>query len=288
MKNLIKIQPQFGVKKAYNPESILGRANALLIDLKRGQKKEISQPVGQNELSNSKSQQNKGKTSRTTPISKNPVSVAPPQSTKRLIFEKMTLEQRLNRIAKSKSGHFLNCSENQSQNVKLTIVKPAANIRIDAREIVAKIKTFTYDEIQLLQANISKTFPKLPVFQKRAKHEELNLIFALYQGCSLERKDILRLEMNEINFKKRTITIKRNNEIQAINKDLSEALYNYIHNFRLNLELNHDRLFFSSEPMLDKALLELQNITENEQINSKLLNLLTLRHSIAAAHSQQV
>jgi hypothetical protein len=38
--------------------------------------------------------------------------------------------------------------------------------------------------------------------------------------------------------------------------------------------------------MLDRALLELQNITENEQIQSKLLNMLTLRHSIAAAHSQ--
>jgi integrase len=287
MKNLIKIQTQFGAKKSYNPESILGRAKVLLHELQRGQKKETSQPVGQNELSNSKTQQNKEKTSRTTPISKNPVSVAPPQSTKRLIFEKMTLEQKLNRIAKSKSGHFLNCAENHSQNVKLTIVKPAANIRIDSREIVAKIKTFSAAEIQILQSNISKTFPKLPVFQKRAKHEELNLIFALYQGCSLERKDILRLEMNEINFKKRAITIKRNNEMQPINKDLSEALYSYIHNFRLNLELNHDRLFFSSEPMLDKALNELQAVCENENIQSKLLNMLTLRHSIAAAHSQQ-
>jgi integrase len=278
MKNVIKNQPQFGEKKAYNPESILGRANALLIDLKRVQKKEISRTVGQNELSNSQTQQNQGEESRTTPILKNPVSVAPPQ------FENSTFENLLHRTETEEAGLFANCTG--KPNLNLTTIKPAANVRIVARDVVAKIKTFSAEELLILQANIFKTFPNLPTFQRRAKHLELNIIFSLYQGCSLERKDILRLEMNKINFKRQTIKIDRNYETQPINTDLSEALYNYIHNFRIKLELNHDRLFFSSEPMLEKALQELQRVCENEQINSKPLNLHTLCHSIAAANLQ--
>jgi hypothetical protein len=69
--------------------------------------------------------------------------------------------------------------------------------------------------------------------------------------------------------------------IVPMNDNVCNTVKDYIYNFRHRLKLNHNRLFVHSLSNLHTTLKEVQQATENEQIQEKRLYFHILRHSMA-------
>jgi integrase/recombinase XerD len=156
---------------------------------------------------------------------------------------------------------------------------------VDKQAQLNNIHPFTKDEIKTLQANINNTYLNLPYNKRELKHQELNLIFALYYACGLRRTEGYKLTINDINFNNKTIFIKQGknykDRIVPMNTGVYNTLQHYIYNYRNLQKVKHNRLFISSTSTLANSLKHLQQITNDPIIQNKKLYLHILRHSIA-------
>ncbi len=161
------------------------------------------------------------------------------------------------------------------------------NYRIeqDKQIRVDNIQPFTQEEIRLLQANIPKTYPNYHFEKRERKHEQLELVFALFYGCGIRRTEGMRLEVTDLDFDTRTIFIRQGknykDRIMPMSTGVYKVLESYVYNFRNLQKVGHDRLFIHSECSLANSLKHLQSITQNKAIQGKRLTFHILRHSIA-------
>ena len=158
-------------------------------------------------------------------------------------------------------------------------------IKIDKTEQILKINVLTQEEVKNLYNCIPDTYPSYPFEKRQAKQYELKLIFALYYGCGLRRKEGYNLQIQDIDFDRKTVFVKQGKNYKDRIIPMSEGVYrdlqDYIYNFRHHLKLNHNRLFVHTEQVAYLRLKHLQNLCPDENIKSKRLYLHVLRHSIA-------
>lgn len=162
-------------------------------------------------------------------------------------------------------------------------IKPDQQARID------KIQPLTREEISILQENITNPLLYTATYYTyktiERKQYTLKLIFALYYGCGLRRKEGFKLTLDDIDFEKKTIFVKEGkgykDRIIPMSKGVYDTLQDYVYNFRNLYKLSHKRLFVLSIPQVAKSLKDLQNVCDNESIRNKNITLHILRHSIA-------
>lgn len=159
-------------------------------------------------------------------------------------------------------------------------------IKTDQRqEKIDGIIPFTIEEIKQLQNAIPNTYENLSFAERQAKQYELQLIFALCYGCALRRMEAYNLTAKDVDFDRKTIFVKQGknykDRIVPMNDNVCNTLKDYIYNFRHRLKLPHIRLFVHSLSELHKSLKEVQQATENPQIQEKRLYFHILRHSMA-------
>jgi len=158
-------------------------------------------------------------------------------------------------------------------------------IKIDERERILKIETFTQQEIKTLYGFIPNLYESLPFERRQAKQYELKLTFALFYGCGLRRQEGYRLQMKDIDFDKKTVFVEQGKNYKDRIIPMSDGVYrdlqDYIYNFRHRLKPNHSRLFVSPAETLSYRLKHLQSVCPDEAIKTKRLSLHVLRHSIA-------
>lgn len=162
-------------------------------------------------------------------------------------------------------------------------IKPDKQARID------KIEPLTTEEIKILQDNITNpelytaTYYTYKTIER--KQYTLRLLFALYYGCGLRRKEGFKLTIDDIDFEKRTVFVRQGkgykDRIIPMSKGVYDTLQDYMYNFRHLYKLQHKRLFVLSAPQIAQSLKNLQSVCSNESIRSKNISLHTLRHSIA-------
>lgn len=156
---------------------------------------------------------------------------------------------------------------------------------IDNQERADNIQPFTQAEIKELQSNIENIYPNLPFALRETKQEQLKLIFALYYGCGLRRSEGYGLNLDDIDFEKKTVFVKQGknykDRIVPMNTGVYKALEHYIYNFRHLQKLPHKRLFIHTTGKLNNSLQDLQAVCSSESIKNKRLTLHILRHSIA-------
>jgi len=167
-------------------------------------------------------------------------------------------------------------------------IPPNHRIKEDKQARINKIETLTQEQIKQLQANIKNTYPHFKYKDRERKHYELKLIFALYYACGLRRSEGSRLQIQDINFDKKTIFIRQGknykDRIIPMNKRVYETLQDYIYNFRNQQQDKSKRLFISGTYTLNKSLQDLQQLTqENGNLSREIgkTSLHNLRHSIA-------
>jgi integrase/recombinase XerD len=158
-------------------------------------------------------------------------------------------------------------------------------IQTDERERIGKIETLSQQEIKALYDCIPQTYPGYPFKERQAKQYELKLLFALYYGCGLRLSEGYRLQLQDIDFDRKTVFVRqgKNNKDRIV--PMSVGVYNelqdYIYNFRHSLKLSHQRLFISDKQVMRLRLKYLQRICPDEAIKAKRITLHLLRHSIA-------
>jgi len=154
------------------------------------------------------------------------------------------------------------------------------------RENLDNIIPFTIEEIKQLQNAISNTYNQQSFAERQTRHYELRLIFALCYGCALRRAEAYNLQIKDIDFDRKTIFVQQGknykDRIVPMNENVCNTVKDYIYNFRHTLKLAHNRLFVYSLSELAKSLKELQQATQNEQIQQKRLYFHILRHSMAS------
>ena len=159
-------------------------------------------------------------------------------------------------------------------------------IKADEQERIRKIEILTQQEIKTLYNSIENAYPRFLFEERQAKQYELKLIFALYYACGLRLAEGFNLQMQHIDFDKKTIFVEKG----KFNKDrfvpMSAGVYKelqeYIYNFRYRLKLNHNCLFVCNLPnTITKKIKYLQRICEDETIKAKRLSPHVFRHSIA-------
>ena len=159
-------------------------------------------------------------------------------------------------------------------------------IKTDIDERIYKLEVFTQQEIKTLYNLISETYPDYTLEKRQIKHYEMRLVFALHYGCGLRRSEGNRLQIQDVDFDKKTIFVKQGKNYKDRFVPMSAGVYrdlqDYIYNFRHKYKLNHNRLFFYNSPQTQhKRLKYLQSLCNDENIKSKRLTLHILRHSIA-------
>jgi len=157
--------------------------------------------------------------------------------------------------------------------------------KYDKAEQILKIQTFTQAEIKTLYNGIHETHQWLTFEKRQTKHYELRLIFALFYGCGLRQSEGYNLQIQDIDFDKKTVFVRQGknykDRIIPMSSGVYAALQDYVYNFRNRLKLNHNRLFISAKNTLKGKLKYLQNACNDETIREKRLSLHILRHSIA-------
>lgn len=158
-------------------------------------------------------------------------------------------------------------------------------IRTEKNERIYKIETLTKEEIKTLQANIVNTYNHFSFIEKEAKQEQLKLVFALFYGCGIRRTEGANLQIEDIDFEKKTIFIRQGknykDRVIPMSTGVCKEIENYIYNFRNTIKIKHKRIFIHSIGTVSDSLKELQNTCENEALKSKRITLHILRHSIA-------
>lgn len=155
----------------------------------------------------------------------------------------------------------------------------------DKEERIHNIQPLTQQQIKTLYSCIEHTYPDWNFAHRQIKHYQLKLIFALYYACGLRRKEGTRLQLQHIDFERRTVFVEKGkgykDRIIPMSAGTYRELQDYIYNFRQPLKLSHSRLFIHSHNLLNSSLQDLQNACNDEQIQAKRLSLHILRHSIA-------
>jgi integrase/recombinase XerD len=160
-------------------------------------------------------------------------------------------------------------------------------IRTAQYERVLPFDILTQQEVKTLINNIPNTYPyKNHSFEERqTKQYELKLIFALYYGCGLRLSEGHNLQIQNIDFDKRTIFVRQGKNCKDRIVPMSEGVYkelqDYVYNFRNRYKLNHNRLFIYKAAVQSLRLKYLQSICEDETLKAKRISIHTLRHSIA-------
>lgn len=156
---------------------------------------------------------------------------------------------------------------------------------VDKQQRIENMHPFTQEEIKELQAEIPNSYPELNFKQREAKHEQLKLIFVLFYGAGLRRAEGIKLTINDIDFDRRTIFVRKGknykDRIIPMNEGIYKALQHYIYNFRNLQKVAHNRLIIMHYNSLLDGLKHLQEICNNEEIKNKKATLHLLRHSIA-------
>jgi len=159
-------------------------------------------------------------------------------------------------------------------------------MKINKDERVLQFDILTQDEIKTLYNSIPNTYLRKYSFKERqAKQYELKLIFALFYGCGLRRSEGYNLQLQDIDFDKKTVFVRQGkyykDRIVPMSSGVYTMLQDYVYNFRNTLKLKHSRLFISDIDTARVRLKYLQKACDDEQIKAKRLTLHTLRHSIA-------
>jgi integrase/recombinase XerD len=164
-------------------------------------------------------------------------------------------------------------------------VSSGCRIKTDRKERILQFDVLTQQEIKTLYSCIPDTHPALPFEQRQAGQYELKLIFALYYGCGLRRSEGCSLQLQDVDFDKKTIFVKQGkgcrDRIVPMSTGVYKELQDYIYNFRLRLKPDHSRLFIWKGQTLYLRLKHLQNICGDQTIKTKRITLHMLRHSIA-------
>ena len=157
--------------------------------------------------------------------------------------------------------------------------------KIDNSERVLQFDILTQQEIKTLYNCIPDTYQWLTYEKRQPKQYELKLIFALYYGCGLRRSEGYNLQLQDVDFDRKTIFVRQGKNYKDRIVPMSDGVYrelqDYIYNFRKQLKLDHNRLFICIPEAQLKRLQYLQNVCNNETIKTKRITLHTLRHSIA-------
>jgi integrase/recombinase XerD len=159
-------------------------------------------------------------------------------------------------------------------------------MEIDIQARILNRETLTQQEIKTLYNTIPDTHLTLSFEKRQAKHYELRLIFALFYGCGLRRSEGYKLQLQDIDFDKKTVFVKQGknykDRIVPMNAGVYAVLQDYVYNFRHKLKLKHNRLFISgNKQTLGNKLKYLQSLCDDQNIKAKRLSLHVLRHSIA-------
>jgi len=158
-------------------------------------------------------------------------------------------------------------------------------IRVNNQERVLPFDVLTQAEIKTLYNSIPETYPQYHFKERQAKHYELRLVLTLFYGCGLRRTEGYNLQIQDIDFDKKTIFVKQGkgykDRIVPMNAGVYKELEDYIYNFRSRLKLNHNRLFAHTGAALRLKLKHLLRTCNDKNISKKRISLHTLRHSIA-------
>ena len=158
-------------------------------------------------------------------------------------------------------------------------------MEMNEQERINKIETLTQQEVKTLYNCIENTFLYLPFEKRQMKQAELKLIFALFYGCGLRRSEGYRLQIQDVDFDRKSVFIKQGknykDRIIPMNDNVCNTIKDYIYNFRKTYKLNHNRLFICKKHALHNNLKYLQSVCTDENIKAKRLSLHVLRHSIA-------
>jgi integrase/recombinase XerD len=160
-----------------------------------------------------------------------------------------------------------------------------ANLRMKTDERVHPFDILTQQEVKTLYNSISNAYIRYSFAERQAKQYELKLIFALFYGCGLRRSEGYKLQVQDIDFTKKTIFVHQGknykDRIVPMNDGVFKIVEDYVYNFRKQLKLKHNRLFISQKETLHYKLKHLQSLCDDEAIKQKRLTLHILRHSIA-------
>ena len=158
-------------------------------------------------------------------------------------------------------------------------------MKVDAQERINKIEVLTGQEVKTLYGCIPNTYPDFSFEKRQAKQYELKLIFALFYGCGLRLSEGYRLQIQDVDFDKKTVFVRQGknykDRIIPMNDNVCSIVKDYVYNYRNQLKLNHNRLFIYVKMVLHLRLKYLQNVCNDENIKAKRLSLHVLRHSIA-------
>ena len=158
-------------------------------------------------------------------------------------------------------------------------------IKIDEMARIHKIETLTQNEIKTLYNCIPNSYLEFSFEKRQETHYELKLIFALYYGCGLRLSEGLKLQIQDIDFEKKTVFVKQGknykDRVVPMNAGVYRDLQDYIYNFRHKLKLNHNCLIIRGKEIVCTRLKHLQNVCNDENIKKKRIYTHILRHSIA-------
>jgi len=158
-------------------------------------------------------------------------------------------------------------------------------LKVDEQERINKIEILTQQEIKTLYNTIQDTYEDLPFAERWEKRYELKLILTLYYCCGLRHSEGYNLEINDVNFKEKTVFVRQGKNYKDRIVPMSNGVFNdlqdYIYNFRYLQKTTHNRLFISSKSSLPQKLKYLQSVCDDETLKSKRVHLHCLRHSIA-------
>ncbi|MDR0207078.1 MAG: tyrosine-type recombinase/integrase [Bacteroidales bacterium] len=158
-------------------------------------------------------------------------------------------------------------------------------MEVDHEARILKIETFTQQEIKTLYNNIPNTYLSLPFKEREMKQAELRAIFTLFYGCGLRRSEGWELQLQDIDFDKKTVFVEQGknykDRIIPMSAGVYKELQDYVYNYRHRLKINHNRLFTCRKSTFNPKLKHLQSVCEDETVKAKRLSTHVLRHSIA-------
>lgn len=144
---------------------------------------------------------------------------------------------------------------------------------------------FTQEEIKTLREHIPLSCKNLPYEKRERKQRQLELVFVLFYGCGLRRKEGFNLTVQNIDFDRKTLFVNQGknykDRIIPLNDNLCKALEDYIYNFRNLQKTKHYRLFVNPAETLVFWLKDLQRTCNKQNVKQKRLTFHILRHSIA-------
>ena len=172
------------------------------------------------------------------------------------------------------------------QQGSLKLIPPTGyRIKTSDMQKVLSVEPFTESEIKLLMDSIPSYCESASYLKRESKEQQLNLLFILFYGCGLRRKEGFALTMKDIDFNDRKIYIRQSknykDRIIPLNTNLFKALEDYCYNFRNLQKTNHSCLFINSDITMVKWLKKLQLSCNDEKLKQKRLSFHILRHSIA-------